>query len=199
LSEHSVRAAPTANRALILQAAVRVIGRDGVDHVKSAVVAREAGVSVGLVHYHFATLDLLAREAFLYADAITIRAMAEAASSARSGREEICLRLLPWLGGTDEFERAWEIWAEFWHASHHDQATRALLRDAWEEWLQLIVEPIDRGKLDGSIPSNVESMDAARRLAALLESLGQQLTTELITVDDARRLLQGAIDREFPQ
>jgi AcrR family transcriptional regulator len=113
LSEHSVSANTEAksNRALILDAAVRLIGRNGVAQVKSAVVAKEAGVSVGLVHYHFATLDQLAREAFLYADAITIRAMAEAASAATSGRDEIDRRLFPWLEGTDEFQQAWEIWA----------------------------------------------------------------------------------------
>jgi len=186
------------NRALILDAAVRVIGREGVGQVKSAVVAKEAGVSVGLVHYHFATLDLLAREAFLYADAITLRAMAEAASAATSGREQIDLYLFPWLEGTDDFRQAWEIWGEFWHASRHDEEVRALLRDAWEEWVQLIAEAIDRGKLDGSIAAGVESVDTARRLATLLESLGLQLTTGLIAADDARRLLRGALEREFP-
>lgn len=73
MSEHSVSTEAKSNRAFILDAAARLIGRDGVAQVKSAVVAKEAGVSVGLVHYHFATLDQLAREAFLYADAITIR------------------------------------------------------------------------------------------------------------------------------
>jgi AcrR family transcriptional regulator len=198
LSEHSVRTDAKSNRALILDAAVRVIGREGVARLKSAVVAKEAGVSVGLVHYHFDTLEQLGREAFLYADAITIRAMAEAASAAESGRQEIDLRLLPWLEGTEEFQQAWEIWGEFWHASRHDEEVRALLRDAWEEWVQLIAEAVDRGQLDGSIAATVDSVEAARRLAALLESLGQQLTTGLMAPDDARGLLRGAIEREFP-
>jgi AcrR family transcriptional regulator len=201
LSEHSVSANTEAksNRALILDAAVRLIGRNGVAQVKSAVVAKEAGVSVGLVHYHFATLDLLAREAFLYADAITIRAMAEAASAATSGRDEIDRRLFPWLEGTDEFQQAWEIWGEFWHASRHDEAVRALLHDSWDEWVQLIAEAIERGRGDGSIATSVDPVEAARRLAALLESLGQQLTTGLIGPDEARGLLRGAIEREFPE
>lgn len=198
MSEHSVRTDAKSNRALILDAAVRVIGREGVARLKSAVVAKEAGVSVGLVHYHFDTLEQLGREAFLYADAITIRAMAEAASAAESGRQEIDLRLLPWLEGTEEFQQAWEIWGEFWHASRHDEEVRALLRDAWEEWVQLIAEAVDRGQLDGSIAATVDSVEAARRLAALLESLGQQLTTGLMAPDDARGLLRGAIEREFP-
>jgi AcrR family transcriptional regulator len=203
LSEHSVRdeatTEPKSNRALILDAAVRVIGREGVAALKSAVVAKEAGVSVGLVHYHFDTLDQLAREAFLYADAITIRAMAEAASAAKSGRQEIDLRLLPWLEGTEEFQQAWEIWGEFWHASRHDQEVRGLLHAAWEEWVLLIAEAIDRGKVDGSISASVDAVEGARRLAALLESLGQQLTTGLMAPEDARGLLRGAIEREFPE
>jgi AcrR family transcriptional regulator len=203
LSEHSVSAPSDteakSNRALILDAAVRLIGRDGVAQVKSAVVAREAGVSVGLVHYHFATLDQLAREAFLYADAITIRAMAEAASGAGSGREEIDLRLVPWLEGTAEFQQAWEIWGEFWHASRHDAEVRALLKDAWDEWIQLIAEAIENGQADGSIAAEVVPVDAALRLAALLENLGQQLTMGLLAPEQARDLLRGAIEREFPE
>lgn len=198
MSEHSVRTEVKSNRALILDAAVRLIGRDGVAQVKSATVAKEAGVSVGLVHYHFATLDQLAREAFLYADAIAIRAMAEAAGAATSGREEIDLRLFPWLDAAEEFEQAWETWGEFWHAARHDDDVRALLHDCWEEWVQLIVEAIERGRRDGSIGADVDAADAARRLAALLESLGQQLTTGLIAPQDARALLRGAITKEFP-
>jgi AcrR family transcriptional regulator len=197
LSEYSVRTVEKTNRAQILDAAVRVIGRDGVAALKSAVVAGEAGVSVGLVHYHFATLDQLGREAFLYADAITARAMAEAAGGAASGREETELRLLPWLEGTAEFQQAWEVWAEFWHASRHVGEVRALLRDAWEEWVQLIAEAIERGRLDGSIAAAVEARASARRLAAVLESLGQQSTVGLLAPEEASALLQGAIEGEL--
>ena len=186
------------NRALILDAAVRLIGRHGVGAVKSAGVAREAGVSVGLVHYHFTTLEQLAREAFLYADAITIRAMAEAAGAAESGREEIELRLFLWLEEADEFEQAWEVWGEFWHAGRHDDEVRDLLSESWAEWVQLIADAIDRGKRDGSIAPAVETLASARRLAALLESLGQQVTTGLASLGDARDLLRGALERELP-
>jgi hypothetical protein len=124
--------------------------------------------------------------------------MAEAANAATNGRHEIDLRLFPWLEGTDEFQQAWEIWGEFWHVSRHDLEVRALLREAWEEWVQLIAESIERGKRDGSIAATVMSVEAARRVAALLENLGQQLTMGLMAPEDARDLLRGAIEREFP-
>ena len=105
---------------------------------------------------------------------------------------------MPWLEGTEEFEQAWEVWGEFWHASRHDEQVRALLRDAWDEWVQLIAEAIDRGRMDGSIPRSVDPVEAARRLAALLESLGQQLTVGLITARMRAGCCSGAIASGVP-
>lgn len=52
-------------RERILQAVLRVIGRDGVAGVTNRAVAREAGVSLGSITYHFATQRELLREAML--------------------------------------------------------------------------------------------------------------------------------------
>ena len=52
----------------ILEAACRVIAREGADGLRMGQVAREAGVSSALIHYYFATrADLLLR-AFEHAD-----------------------------------------------------------------------------------------------------------------------------------
>ena len=52
------------NRERILDAAVRRIASDGIDAVRIARIAMDAGVSTGLVHYHFETREaLLARGA----------------------------------------------------------------------------------------------------------------------------------------
>ncbi len=39
----------------ILEAACRVIAREGADGLRMGAVAREAGVSSALIHYYFAT------------------------------------------------------------------------------------------------------------------------------------------------
>src|SRR6185503_17726832 len=60
-----VSAAPTQApaRERILDAAVRRIASDGIDAVRIARIAMDAGVSTGLVHYHFATREALLAEA----------------------------------------------------------------------------------------------------------------------------------------
>ena len=50
-------------RERLLDAAVRLIAREGIDNVRIARIATEAGVSAGLVHYHFASRDALLEEA----------------------------------------------------------------------------------------------------------------------------------------
>ena len=197
MSEHSVRIERLNQRAHILEAAVRVIARDGLGQVKSKTVAREAGVSAGSVHYYFETLDLLTREAFLYADAVSLRAMADATTDSTCGRDELESRLCAWLKGGDEFQQAWAVWGELWHASRHSEDIRTLLEQMWDEWVALIGAVIERAKRDRSIPASIESAPVARRLTALLESLGQQLTTGLISAGEARWLLQGALVREL--
>ena len=50
-------------RARILDAAVKLIAREGINDVRIARIAMEAGVSASLLHYHFASRDALLAEA----------------------------------------------------------------------------------------------------------------------------------------
>ena len=54
-------AAATGER--ILDAAIERIASDGIDGVRIARIAMDAGVSAGLLHYHFASRDALLAEA----------------------------------------------------------------------------------------------------------------------------------------
>ncbi|MFC4349444.1 TetR/AcrR family transcriptional regulator [Kordiimonas lipolytica] len=53
-------------RVKVLEAALKVIARSGVDAVTHRCVAREAGVSNGVASYHFKTREALIQEAFKY-------------------------------------------------------------------------------------------------------------------------------------
>jgi AcrR family transcriptional regulator len=196
LSEYSVSAA-LSQRTAILEAAVRVIGRDGIGGIKSAAIAREAGVSPGLVHYYFETLEVLTREAFLYADQVSVRERPNLVTEPGNGRAELEARLCAWLDDGDAYEQAWAVWGELWHASRHDEAVRRQLEQMWNGWVGLIERLLERGMRDGSVPAGVQPTPVARRLAALMESLGQQMSVELLPAPDARRLMQGALALEL--
>ena len=57
---------PEGRREVILQAALRVIGTDGIDAVTHRRVANEAGVPLGSMTYYFDSRDDLVRDAFRY-------------------------------------------------------------------------------------------------------------------------------------
>jgi DNA-binding transcriptional regulator YbjK len=58
---------PTGRERPVLEAALRIIGRSGIDAVTHRAVAAEAGVSVGAVTHHFGTRDGLVVAALQYA------------------------------------------------------------------------------------------------------------------------------------
>ena len=53
---------PAATRQAIIEAVVRLAGRDGFDALTYRAVAHEAGVSHGLLRYHFGSLDAAVHE-----------------------------------------------------------------------------------------------------------------------------------------
>ena len=59
-------------RQRILAAAADCIVRDGLAQVRMASIARAAGVSAGLLHYHFDTKELLFGEVLKYSHGVSM-------------------------------------------------------------------------------------------------------------------------------
>ena len=72
-------------RTRILAAAADCIVRDGLAQVRMASIARTAGVSAGLLHYHFDTKELLFGEVLRYSHEISGRAQPARARGRRRG------------------------------------------------------------------------------------------------------------------
>ena len=95
-------------RERILDAAVRRIASDGIDAVRIARIAMDAGVSTGLVHYHFDTREALLAEAleFSFAQAGDLRTTP--GDGLLRAMVEQCLPL------PGEQETEWVLWVELW-------------------------------------------------------------------------------------
>ena len=119
-------------RERILAAAVRRIAEEGIDELRIARVAMDAGVSTSLVHYHFETREALLAEAIGYSY--------ERAGNTRIGEGEGGLadkvdQLLPYPGS---LERDWILWIELWlRAIRHPELrpTAKGLYDRMRAWL----------------------------------------------------------------
>ncbi|MDF3291642.1 MULTISPECIES: TetR/AcrR family transcriptional regulator [Streptomyces] len=75
---------PPGTRQSIIDAVLRIIGEDGVAGVTNRRIAKEAGVSLGSVTYHFATQHELLRESLLHFVAEETRRFTELADQCQT-------------------------------------------------------------------------------------------------------------------
>ena len=180
------------SRDRILEAAVERIARDGIDGVRIARIAMDAGVSTALVHYHFATRKALLAEALehsfeLAGDTRTVETSGGPVQRLRDMVEQ-CLP----LPGVQE--RDWVLWVELWlRAVRHPELrpTAAKLYARMHDWF---VEAIEAGNF-----APCEADRVADRTLALLDGLGLRalLGDPEMTIERAREEVWDALAREL--
>ena len=130
-------AARASARARILDAAVKLIAREGINDVRIARIAQEAGVSPSLLHYHFASRDALLAEALehSYELAGTIRIGPDDEPAPAAARLRTMIdQCLPAPGALRD---DWLLWVELWlHAARRPELrpTAAKLYARMHEW-----------------------------------------------------------------
>jgi AcrR family transcriptional regulator len=166
-------------RERILAAAVERIAAEGIDEVRIARVAMDAGVSTSLVHYHFETREALLAEALEYSY--------EHAADVRIGEGEEGLAALidQFLPHPGPLERDWILWVELWlravrHAELRPTASR--LYDRMREWLT----------------ERIGDERAADRLMALADGYGVRVLIGAMDIEDARREIWAALTEAEP-
>ena len=164
-------------RTRILDAAVKLIAREGIHDVRVARIAMEAGVSASLLHYHFDSRDALLREALehSYELAGDIRIGGDdVAPTATARLSDMIDQCLPAPGALHD---DWMLWVELWlHAARRPELrpTAARLYGRMHEWF---AEAIAEGEESGEFRVN----DRARtvdRLLALIDGYGIRALTE---------------------
>jgi AcrR family transcriptional regulator len=158
-------------KAKILGAAVALLAEGGIDAVRIARVARRADVSTGLVHYHFATREMLLAEAV----EASFRLAPEVRLSTKYGAGPVVDRLrrkveesLPFPGRR---VTEWGLWVELWVRAVREPALRApateVYRRLHRSMRDLIVEGAEAGEYVVSDPDRV-----ADRTLALIDGFG---------------------------
>ena len=174
-------------RERILAAAVERIASDGIDDVRIARIAMDAGVSTSLVHYHFETREALLEQALEYSF--------ELAGDVRIGDEEgaapthtrrlaaMVDQCLPYPG---ELERDWILWVELWlravrHAELRPTAARLYAR--MRRWF---AEAIAAGAAAGEFDKGADPQRTADRVLALCDGFGVRALLGDVPIERAR-------------
>ncbi|WP_461637676.1 TetR/AcrR family transcriptional regulator [Leucobacter sp. BZR 635] len=151
----------------------RVMVQRGVAMLRVADVAREAGVSPGIVHYYFESKDDLIRETFEdnFSSSFERRSVLwkeDLAADKKLGK------LLQSYVPVDEATReSWHVWLELWVGALQDEKLRQLNETAYGEWRRLILDVIDQGVDEGVFVA--EGLDAkVNQLLAMIDGLAVQ-------------------------
>ena len=162
----------------IVDAAARVITERGLAETRISDIARQAGVSPGLILYYFDSKDRLLAEALTYAnDQFYLRASREIRRlpSARDQlRRLIDLSvpgLLPEYGRLDE----WALWIEVWVRALRDQEMAKDREVLDQRWRAQIAEIVRGGQASGEFTTELTAEELALRLAALIDGLAIQV------------------------
>jgi AcrR family transcriptional regulator len=177
----------------ILEAACRVIARDGAHGLHMKAVAKEAGVSKALVHYYIPTRKELLRRAIDHADT-RAREQAEAElAPLRTGRARLERLLTAYAAGEPPFVESNKLWDAAWGSLMLDPELAPALTAGYRKWVDWIGELVVEAGADGSIPSDRATRNTAIRLTALSDGLVDLVGAGVVTPTEAARLVAAAI------
>jgi AcrR family transcriptional regulator len=159
-------------RRRILDAAVRRIAHEGIDEVRIARIAMDAGVSAALVHYHFDSREALLVEALEHSYELAGNQRMTTGDGVAAGPAErlraVIDACLPEPGAQrDDFV----LWAELWlRAARRPELadTAGRLYERLHEWVR---EVLDDGVAQGAFAS-ADTGRATDRLLALIDGYG---------------------------
>ncbi|MEU6761875.1 helix-turn-helix domain-containing protein [Streptomyces sp. NPDC046853] len=180
----------------ILEAAARLIARRGVRGLRVEELAAEAGVSTGLIYYHFKDRTGILRQTLEFindrAERYTAGRVAEAEPLAP--RAELEETLLLELQDTPVVRENSTAWGELRASAVFDEALRDDLARATLVWVQEVAALL--GQVQPMAPPPALAA-AAERLTAQLEGLSMRWLSGGLRIDHARDLMRGAVDAEL--
>jgi AcrR family transcriptional regulator len=184
-------------RAQIVRATIRCLARAGYPGLTMKTVAREAGVSQGILHYYFAD-----KRAILVAalDAVTAdldrRVAAAQARGARDARARLRALVTACLRLALEEREFWVVFVEFWGEMMHDGRLREINAALYRRMRRQIGALVAEGIRGGTF-RRVDTVHAAAVILALLDGVSLQLTFEprAFSVAAAVRVCEDALLR----
>jgi AcrR family transcriptional regulator len=184
-------------REQIVRATIRCLAREGYTRLTMKKVAREAGVSQGILHYYFAdkramlaaTLEAVTRDL----DRRVAAAQSRTGGDARARLRALVRACLEVAVSRPEF---WVVFVEFWGEMLHDRRLRDLNTAVYSRTRRLIGRLIAEGVRAGRFRP-VDPRRASAVVLGLIDGLSLQLTfdPEAFGVAEAARFCDDALGR----
>lgn len=184
----------------ILAAAVSRIASDGIDDVRIARIAMDAGVSPALVHYHFDSRETLLAEAldYSYARAGDAR-ISSGELPAATHAERLSSMVGQCLPTTPELAEDWVLWVELWLRAVRHPELRPVAEELYGRLRDWFAEEIQAGVDSGEFDSDADVQAVADRTLALLDGFGIRtlIGDSHVPLDRARAAVEESLARDL--
>ncbi|MDX6325823.1 MAG: hypothetical protein QOK15_2177 [Nocardioidaceae bacterium] len=163
-------------RTRILAAAADRIVQDGLAKVRMAGIAKAAGVSAGLLHYHFDTKEQLFADVLGYSHDVATGLNREA--MARAG-DEPALRLSSFLDrclpSDERLAHEWLLWQELALLCIRQPELARVGAEVYEDLYETITDLVVEGTAAGVFQPAFEARAVAETAVALCDGLGARV------------------------
>ena len=182
----------------ILVAAADCIVRDGLVNVRMAGIAKAAGVSSGLVHYHFATKEQLFVEVLSHSSAVsqvlTERALERAGTQPAQRLSLFLDRCLP---SDEQLTRDWRLWQELDLLCLRQPDLARVGAEVYETIYASVTDIVTAGVESGAFDlAAAEARSVAESAVALCDGLGSRvIAPDDLSLHDARTMVALAVGR----
>ena len=181
----------------IVRATIRCLAREGYTRLTMKKVAREAGVSQGILHYYFAD-----KRTMLVATLATVtrdldrRVAAAQSHTTRDPAARLRALVRACLEVAVRRPEFWVVFLEFWGEMVHDRRLREVNAEVYARTRRLIARLITEGVRAGRFRA-VDPERAAAVVLGLVDGVSLQLTFDprAFSVAEAARLCDEALGR----
>ncbi|CAG7604907.1 TetR/AcrR family transcriptional regulator [Leucobacter soli] len=168
----------TRRRAEILCGTIRVIARDGIVAAKLKDIARESGVSLGLIQHYFDTREKLVDAAFAAMMQVISNSTSERLDAVTDPLQVIYEAARLHVFGTVSFPERWGFWSELWAAAGRSDHMRGVAKRIYELWAL----PLERSMIQlteqGRLPEGANPATLTIGLLALMDGLAVRTLAE---------------------
>ena len=183
-------------REQIVQATIRRLARDGASGLRMRAIAREAGVSQGILHYYFTS-----KHDILIAALETVMAdlndrLATLLHGAPDARARLRAVVRGCLGLADENREFWIVFVEFWGEMMHDRELSRFNAALYRQFRRDLAALVAHGVRSGAF-RRVDPEEAGAVILALVDGVSLQRTFDptAFTREQARRFCEDALGR----
>ncbi len=183
-------------RKQIVDATIRCLARDGYSGLTMKRVAREVGVSQGILHYYFRDKRAILVAALERVMEDLHRRVVREARGTRDPRQRLRALITACLSVAIEAREFWVVFVEFWGEMMHDRKLMSINADLYARIRELIGRIVGQG-VRAERFRRVSPEYAGAIILALVDGLSLQLTFDprAFTLAKAQRMCEDAVFR----